>query len=287
MHGQTDRAGGDTGTDAVEAAVAVVLGTTVVAWRLLGRVATPARGAATALLSAMVGPAARGPTAERGRALRAQCARLTALALQQATRQVLGIVLPALDLTELVLTYVDLDRIASGLDLDAAVARVDVDAAVARVDLDAVVARVDLDAVVDRLDLDAVVARVDLAAIVDRIDVEAVASRIDLDRLVEGLDLQAIVDRLDLDAAAARLDADLVVERVDLDAILRRIDVIGIAQSVIDAIDLPEIVRESTGALSSDAVRAVRAEGRRADDRVTGLVDRLLRRSTVPAPVMP
>jgi hypothetical protein len=128
---------------------------------------------------------------------------------------------------------------------------------------------------------------VDLAAIVDRIDVEAVASRIDLDRLAEGLDLQAIVDRLDLDAAAARLDADLVVARVDLDAIVRRIDVIGIAQSVIDAIDLPEIVRESTGALSSDAVRAVRAEGRRADDRVAGLVDRLLRRSTVPAPVMP
>jgi hypothetical protein len=98
MHGRTDRAGGDTGADAVEAAVeaavAVVLGTTVVAWRLLGRVATPARGAATALLSAVVGPAASGPTAERGRALRAQCTRLTALALQQATRQVLGIVLP-------------------------------------------------------------------------------------------------------------------------------------------------------------------------------------------------
>jgi hypothetical protein len=275
MYGGTDRAGGDTGA---EAAVAVVLGTTVVAWRLLGRVATPARGAATALLSAVVGPAASGPTAERGRALRAQCARVAALALQQATRQVVGIVLPELDLTELVLTHVDLDRIASGLDLDAAVARVDLDAAVARVDLDAVV---------DRLDLDAVVARVDLAAIVDRIDVEAIASRIDLDRLAEGLDLQAIVDRLDLDAVAARLDADLVVARVDLDAIVRRIDVIGIAQSVIDAIDLPEIVRESTGALSSDAVRAVRAEGRRADDRVAGLVDRLLRRSTVPAPVMP
>jgi hypothetical protein len=193
MYGGTDRAGGDTGADAVEAAVAVVLGTTVVAWRLLGRVATPARGAATSLLSAVVGPAASGPTAERGRALRAQGTRVAALALQQVTRQVLGIVLPALDLTELVLTHVDLDRIASGLDLDAAVARVDLDAAVARVDLDAVV---------DRLDLDAVVARVDLAAIVDRIDVEAVASRIDLDRLAEGLDLQAIVDRLDLDAVA-------------------------------------------------------------------------------------
>ena len=296
MHGQTERAGGNTGTDAVEAAVAVVLGTSVVAWRIFGRVAAPARNAATAVLSAVVGPVASGPTAERGRTLRARCMGITALALQQTTRQVLDIVLPALDLTELVLTHVDLDRIAAALDLDAAVARVDLDAVVDRLDLDAAVTRVDLTAIIDRLDLDALVARVDLdaavarvdlAAIVDRIDVEAVAGRFDLDKLAEGLDLQAIVDRLDLDAAAARLDADLVVARVDLDAIVRRIDVIGIAQSVIDAIDLPEIVRESTGALSSDAVRAVRAEGRRADDRVAGLVDRLLRRSAVQAPVMP
>lgn len=282
MAGQTDRAGGDTGPDTVEAAVAVLLGTGVVAWRFLDWAAAPARNAAMALLSTVVGPVATGPTAERGRVLRAQLTRLTVLALQHAARQVLEAVLPALDITELVLRHVDLDRIAAGLDLDAAVARVD---------LDTIVARVDLDAVVDRLDLDAVVARVDLAAIVDRIDVEAVASRIDLDRLAADLDLQAIVNRLDLDAAAARLDADLVVARVDLDAIVGRIDIVGIAQSVIDAIDLPEIVRESTGALSSDAVRAVRAEGRRADDKVAGLVDRLLRRpaarSTDSAPVMP
>jgi hypothetical protein len=266
---QTDRAGGDTGPDTVEAAVAVLLGTGVAAWRFLDWVAAPARSVAMTVLSTVVGPAATGPTAERGRMLRTQVTRLTVLALRRVARQVLDAVLPALDITELVLTYVDLDRIAAGLDLDAAVARVD------------------LAAVVDRIDLDAVVARVDLAAVVDRIDVEAVASRIDLDRLAADLDLQAIVKRLDLDAVAARLDADLVVARVDLDAIVRRIDLVGIAQSVIDAIDLPEIVRESTGALSSDAVRAVRAEGRRADEKVAGLVDRLLRRSADRAPVMP
>jgi hypothetical protein len=226
----------------------------------------------------VVGSAATEATAERGRVVRAQLTKLAVLALQRATRQVLDAVLPALDITEIVLRYVDLDRIAAALDLDVAVARVDVDAVVARVDLDTIVAR---------LDLDAVVAGVDLAAIVDRIDVEAIASGLDLDRLAAGLDLQAIVDRLDLDAVAAGLDADLVVARVDLDAIVRRIDLVGLAQSVIDAIDLSEIVRESTGALSSDAVRAVRAEGRRADDRVAGLVDRLLRRSADRASVMP
>ncbi len=269
MDGQNDRTGGHTGPDAVEAAVAVLLGTGVVAWRLMDRAAAPARSAAMTVLSAVVAPVATGRTAARGRALRAQSTSLAVLAVRQVARQVLDIVVPALDLTDLVVRYVDLDQVAAGLDLDAAAARVD------------------LGAIVDRIDLDGVIARVDVAAIVDRIDVEAVASRIDLDRLAEGLDLQAIVDRLDLDVAAARFNADLVVARVDLDAIVRRIDVIGIAQSVIDAIDLPEIVRESTGALSSDAVRAVRAEGRRADDRVAGLVDRLLRRSADRAPVMP
>ena len=91
--------------------------------------------------------------------------------------------------------------------------------------------------------------------------------------------MAAIVERVDLDAAAARLDADRVVARVDLDAVVARLDLVGIAQTVIDAIDLPEIVRESTGALSSDAVRAVRVETRRADDRIAGVFDRLLRRS--------
>ena len=85
-------------------------------------------------------------------------------------------------------------------------------------------------------------------------------------------------------AAHARV---LEIDPVDLDAVVRRLDLVGIAQSVIDAIDLPEIMRESTGALSSDAVRAVREESRKADDRVTGLVDRLLRRSATSAPATP
>ncbi|MBV9922068.1 MAG: hypothetical protein JOY78_14605, partial [Pseudonocardia sp.] len=131
----------------------------------------------------------------------------------------------------------------------------------------------------NRVDLDAAVARVDLDAIVDRIDVEAIAAGLDLDALAARIDVAAIVHRVDLDAAATRVDADRLVARVDLDAIVARLDLVGIAQTVIDAIDLPEIVRESTGALSSDAVRAVRAESRRADDRVAGLLDRVLRRN--------
>ena len=244
------RAQGDAG--AGEAAVAVLLGAGALAWRVADRVTAPARwlvgGIARPIAGALVGPVAAGPTAAQGRALRAQWAVLLARTAGHVAREVVAVVLPALDLTALVVKHVDLDRIAAALDLDAAVARVDLDAAVARVDLDAAVARVDIG---------------------------------------------AIVDRIDLDAVAARIDADRVVARVDLDAVVARLDLVGIAQSVIDAIDLPEIVRESTGALSSDAVRAVRTESRRADDRVAGLFDRLLRRNPYPdgppagAPALP
>ena len=295
---------GDAG--AGEAAVAVLLGAGALAWRVADRVTAPARwlvgGIARPIAGALVGPVAAGPTAAQGRALRAQWAVLLARTAGHVAREVVAVVLPALDLTTLVLKHVDLDRIAAALDLDAAVARVDLDAAVARVDIGPIVDRVDLDGIVARVDLDAAVARVDIGAIVDRIDldavaaridVEAIAARLDLDRLAAGLDVTAVVDRVDLDAIAARIDADRVVARVDLDAVVARLDLVGIAQSVIDAIDLPEIVRESTGALSSDAVRAVRAESRRADDRVAGLFDRLLRRTPYPdgppagAPALP
>jgi len=254
------------------------------AWRVADRVTAPARWLVGGIAGALVRPVAAGPTAAQGRALRAQWAVLLARTAGHVASEVVAVVLPALDLTALVVKHVDLDRIAAALDLDAAVARVDLDAAVARVDLDAAVARVDIGAIVDRIDLDAVAAR---------IDIEAIAARLDLDQLAAGLDVTAVVDRFDLDAVAARIDADRVVARVDLDAVVARLDLVGIAQSVIDAIDLPEIVRESTGALSSDAVRAVRAESRRADDRVAGLFDRLLRRGPYPdgppagAPALP
>jgi len=284
-------AGGDAGTG--EAAVAVLLGAGALTWRVADRVTAPARWLVGGIAGALVRPVAAGPTAAQGRALRAQWAVLLARTAGHVASEVVAVVLPALDLTALVVKHVDLDRIAAALDLDAAVARVDLDAAVARVDLDAAVARVDLDAAVARVDIGAIVDRIDLDAVAARIDIEAIAARLDLDQLAAGLDVTAVVDRVDLDAVAARIDADRVVARVDLDAVVARLDLVGIAQSVIDAIDLPEIVRESTGALSSDAVRAVRAESRRADDRVAGLFDRLLRRGPYPdgppagAPALP
>ena len=138
-----------------------------------------------------------------------------------------------------------------------------------RVDLDGLVASVDIDAIINRVDIDEVVRRVDVDAIVDRIDLDIVAKRLDVDAVADRVDLDRIVDRLDLDKIVARVDIDAVVDRVDL---------VALAEQVIDGIDLPEIIRESSGSMASEVVRDVRIQSIEADERVAHIIDRLLRR---------
>ena len=200
--------------------------------------------------------------------------------------------LAALDLTTLVLQHVDLDALAAGLDVDAVVARTDIDAIIAVMDLDAVaahmdvnalVSRVDLEAVLSRVDLNAVLAGLDLQAVLARIDPNSIVSRVDLDTVLARIDLDEVASRIDLDAILKRVDPDEVVARVDIEAVLQRLDLTALAREVIDTIDLPDIMRQSSGAVSSQAARVVREEGMQADDSVARFVDRVLRRS-VPAP---
>jgi hypothetical protein len=91
---------------------------------------------------------------------------------------------------------------------------------------------------------------------------------------------------VDLDAVVQRIQPDALVARVDIEAVLDRLDLAAIAREVIDAIDLPDIVRQSSGAVSSQAARVVRAEGMHADDSVARFVDRVLRRPQ-PRPATP
>ena len=55
---------------------------------------------------------------------------------------------------------------------------------------------------------------------------------------------------------------------------MAQIDLIGIAQKIVDGIDLPGIIRDSTGSLASEAVHGVRVQGQQADDAVGQLVGR-------------
>jgi hypothetical protein len=81
-----------------------------------------------------------------------------------------------------------------------------------------------------------------------------------------------------------------VVARIDLDAIIARIDLTALAEEVIEGIDLPEIIRESTGTVASEVVRGVRMQSIDADEAVARVVDRLFlrrRRRATDAPGEP
>ena len=214
--------------------------------------------------------------ARTGGADREELRRRAEVLLDAWVPALVAMIVERIDITQLVEDNVDLDQIVSTVDLDAAVARVDLDAAVARVDLDTAVARVDLDGVVSLVDLDAVVARVDIEAIVDRIDLDAVAAKLDVDAVVARADFDAVIDRIDLDAVAAKLDVDAVMARADLDAVIERIDIVGIIGEVLDVIDLPAIIRDSSGSMASETVRGVRMTGINADDALSRVVDRAL-----------
>jgi hypothetical protein len=118
-----------------------------------------------------------------------------------------------------------------------------------------------VDAVIDRLDLTELV--------LDRVDLDRVAGSVSIDRLIERVDPMTVVDRLDVDAVAARVDVERIVDRLDL---------VAIARSVIEELDLPSIIRESTETMAAETRDSVRVHGIRADRFVSRLVDRALLR---------
>ena len=132
-----------------------------------------------------------------------------------------------------------------------------------------------VEAVLDRLDLtELVVRRVDLDRVARGLDVEAVLDRLDLTELV--------VSRVDLDRIAGALDIEAIAYRLDLNALARRIDLIGLAEQVVVGIDLPQLIRDSTGSVASEGIAGVRMQGMEADQALAHFVDRVLRRRPRP-----
>ncbi len=143
----------------------------------------------------------------------------------------------------------------------------------------AVLRRLDLAQLVeDHVDVERIVQQVDLDEVAQRLDVDAVAGRLDLDAVVARVDLDAIARQLDLNGLMETVDLDAVAARLDVDAVIDRVDLIELARTVVAGIDLPEIIRDSTGAVASDTMREVRMQGISGDDAVARVVDRLLLR---------
>jgi hypothetical protein len=91
-----------------------------------------------------------------------------------------------------------------------------------------------------------------------------------VDLILDELDLNALVrERLDIDALAADLDIEAVINRIDL---------IALADRVIEGVDLPAIIRDSTNSMTAEVMTDVRTQGERADDIMAGIVDRMLGR---------
>ena len=99
---------------------------------------------------------------------------------------------------------------------------------------------------------------------------------------------QFVLDRVDLARIVRSVDLDAIVARVDLDAVIARLDLAGLAEQVIDAVDLPDIIRSSTSTMASEGVVGIRMQSVAADEKLSRLVDRmLLRRNTRVALISP
>uniref|UniRef100_V5X5Q9 Uncharacterized protein n=1 Tax=Mycolicibacterium neoaurum VKM Ac-1815D TaxID=700508 RepID=V5X5Q9_MYCNE len=88
--------------------------------------------------------------------------------------------------------------------------------------------------------------------------------------------------RVELIARGERVVAvgiETILDQIDLNAVARdRLDLVGLADEVVDGIDLPAIIRTSTDSVTAEVMTDVRSQGERADDAVAGFVDRLLGR---------
>ncbi len=92
--------------------------------------------------------------------------------------------------------------------------------------------------------------------------------------------VERVLDEIDLtELVRRRVDIDAIVADVDIDAIIARIDLIGLADTVIDGVNLPVIIRESTNSVTAEVMTDIRSESERADDVVSGIVDRMLGRN--------
>lgn len=95
---------------------------------------------------------------------------------------------------------------------------------------------------------------------------------------LRGAAAHELADRLD---AALPVIASTLDGHADLTEIVQgHVDLVSVAQDLVTEIDLPEIIRSSTGAIASDTVLGVRMQSMSADDALGRAADRLRARLT-------
>ena len=136
-----------------------------------------------------------------------------------------------------------------------------------------------VDLILDQLDLTQIV--------LDHVDLDRIISSVDMDAVIGRLDLDSIVQKVDIDKVAEGIDLDAVAERLDVERVVARLDLAKLSLEVIERIDLPEIIRSSTGTVASEGVRVIRMQTFGADRAITGLVSRVFGRRPPEDPELP
>jgi hypothetical protein len=93
-----------------------------------------------------------------------------------------------------------------------------------------------------------------------------------------GLIVSKVVAMIDFNEVISQIDIEEVIAGIDIEAIVSRIDIASLAKQVIEDVDLPEIIRGSSGVVVSETVGGVRLRAVEADERITRIVDRILLR---------
>ncbi|NMO00504.1 hypothetical protein HH308_04660 [Gordonia sp. TBRC 11910] len=107
-------------------------------------------------------------------------------------------------------------------------------------------------------------------------DVVAQLIKAIVDALADEVDLtQFVIDSVDIET---------IVAHVDLDRIIRQVDLIGLADEIIDGVDLNAIIRDASTSVTADVMTDVRSGGERADDAVAEFVGRMLGRNRAAKP---
>ena len=133
--------------------------------------------------------------------------------------------------------------------------------------------------------VDTLLGQLDLTTLViDHLDIQRVASEVDIDAMVGQLDMDRLLDRVDMDKLLDRIDMERLTARIDVEALLDRVDMPAVASSVIEDLDIPQVIREATADTASEGVRDVRLRGVEADRMIRRAVDRILSRSNGETP---
>ena len=129
--------------------------------------------------------------------------------------------------------------------------------------------------------------RATMGSVLDRIVpalADAIVSRMDLtDIVLSNVDLRPIVikalEEIDLtEIVVDRVDVNRIVEQADIDSVIDRVPMLQIADYIIEEIDLPQIIRESTGGVALDAFTTTRVSAIRTDEILSKVVDTVLLR---------